>query len=68
MFLVWTARINCRTKKYQRLRKKMADKETMAAIHEQERIIKLIKTMRDTMFSSPQDMDALIEMIKDSGP
>jgi hypothetical protein len=46
----------------------MADKETMAAIHEQERIIKLIKTMRDTMFASPQDMDALIEMIKDSGP
>jgi hypothetical protein len=46
----------------------MADKETMAALHEQERIIKLIKTMRDTMFSSPQDMDALIEIIKDSGP
>jgi hypothetical protein len=46
----------------------MADKETMAAIHEQERIIKLIKTMRDTMFSSPQNMDALIEMIKESGP
>ena len=46
----------------------MADKETMAALHEQERIIKLIKTMRDTMFSSPQEMDNLIEMIKDSGP
>jgi hypothetical protein len=46
----------------------MADKETMAALHEQERIVKLIKTMRDTMFNSPQDMDALIEMIKDSGP
>ena len=46
----------------------MADKETMAALHEQERIIKLIKTMRDTMFSSPQDMDALIKMIKESGP
>lgn len=46
----------------------MADKETMAALHEQERIVKLIKTMRDTMFNSPQDMDALVEMIKDSGP
>lgn len=46
----------------------MADKETMAALHEQERIIKLIKTMRDTMFNSPQDMEALIEAIKDTGP
>ena len=46
----------------------MANKETIAALHEQERIIKLIKTMRDTMFSSPQEMDTLIEIIKDSGP
>ena len=46
----------------------MADKETMAALHEQERIVKLIKTMRDTMFNSPQDMDALIEMIRETGP
>jgi hypothetical protein len=46
----------------------MADKETMAALHEQERIIKLIKTMRDTMFSSPQEMDKLIKVIQQTGP
>jgi hypothetical protein len=46
----------------------MADKETMAALHEQERIVKLIKSMRDTMFASPQDMETLIKVIKDSGP
>jgi hypothetical protein len=56
------------SKKEKQRNRKMADKETMAALHEQERIIKLIKTMRDTMFSSPQDMDALIKMIKESGP
>ena len=47
---------------------KMADKETMAALHEQERIIKLIKTMRDTMFSSPEEMDKLIKVIQQTGP
>lgn len=46
----------------------MADKETIAALHEQERIIELIKTMRDTMFGSAEDMETLIQVIKDSGP
>jgi hypothetical protein len=46
----------------------MADKETIAALHEQERIIKLIKTMRDTMFGSAENMEDLIKLIQDSGP
>ena len=46
----------------------MADKETVAALHEQERIIELIKTMRDTMFGSAEDMETLIQVIKYSGP
>ena len=46
----------------------MADKETIAALHEQERIIELIKTMRDSMFGSAENMETLIKVIKDSGP
>jgi hypothetical protein len=46
----------------------MANKETMAALHEQERIIELIKSMRDSMFGSGEDMETLIQLIKDSGP
>lgn len=46
----------------------MADKETIAALHEQERIIELMKTMRDTMFGSAEDMETLIQVIKDTGP
>lgn len=46
----------------------MADRETMAALHEQERIIELIKTMRDTMFGSAENMETLIQVIKDTGP
>jgi hypothetical protein len=46
----------------------VADKETIAALHEQERIIELIRTMRDTMFGSAENMETLIQVIKDSGP
>jgi hypothetical protein len=46
----------------------MADKETIAALHEQERIIELIRTMRDTMFGSAENMETLIQVIKDTGP
>ncbi len=46
----------------------MADKETIAALHEQERIIKLIKTMRDTMFGSAENMETLIQVIQETGP
>jgi hypothetical protein len=46
----------------------MADKETIAALHEQERIIALIRTMRDSMFGSAENMETLIKVIKDSGP
>jgi hypothetical protein len=46
----------------------MADKETMAALHEQERIIKLIKTMRDSMFGSAENMETLIQVIQETGP
>jgi hypothetical protein len=46
----------------------MADKETMAALHEQERIIELIKTMRDSMFGSAENMETLIQVIQETGP
>lgn len=46
----------------------MSNKETMAALHEQERIIELIKTMRDSMFGSGENMETLIKIIEESGP
>jgi hypothetical protein len=46
----------------------MSNKETMAALHEQERIIELIRTMRDSMFGSAENMETLIKVIEESGP
>jgi hypothetical protein len=46
----------------------MADKETIAALHEQERIIELIKTMRDSMFGSAENMETLVQVIRETGP
>jgi len=46
----------------------MADKETMAALYEQERIIKLINQMAATIFYDESAREKLIGEIRKSGP
>jgi len=46
----------------------MADKETMAALYEQDRIIKLINQMAETIFYDESAREKLIGEIRKSGP
>lgn len=46
----------------------MADKETMAALYEQERIIKLINQMAATIFYDESAREKLIGEIRKTGP
>ena len=46
----------------------MADKETIAAIYEQDRIIKLINEMSATIFFDEDARVRLIEHIRKTGP
>jgi hypothetical protein len=46
----------------------MADKETVAALHEQDRVIKLINQMAATIFFDEDARVRLIEEIRKSGP
>lgn len=46
----------------------MADKETMAALYEQERIIKLINQMAATIFYDETAREKLIGEIRKTGP
>jgi len=46
----------------------MANKETMAALYEQERIIKLINQMAATIFYDESAREKLIGEIRKSGP
>lgn len=46
----------------------MADKETMAALYEQERIIKLINQMAGSIFYDETAREKLIGEIRKTGP
>lgn len=46
----------------------MADKETMAALYEQDRIIKLINQMAATIFYDETAREKLIGEIRKTGP
>jgi len=46
----------------------VADKETMAALYEQERIIKLINQMAATIFYDESAREKLIGEIRKTGP
>lgn len=46
----------------------MADKETIAALYEQDRIIKLINEMAATIFYDESARERLVEHIRKSGP
>ena len=46
----------------------MADKETVAALYEQERIIKLINEMAESIFYDESARERLIDYIRKSGP
>jgi len=46
----------------------MADKETMAALYEQERIIKMINQMSEGIFYDESAREKLIGEIRKSGP
>lgn len=46
----------------------MADKETMAALYEQERIIKLINQMAATIFYDETAREKLVGEIRKTGP
>jgi hypothetical protein len=45
----------------------MLNKETLHE-HEQSVSLELIKTMRDSMFGSAENMETLIKVIEESGP